>query len=109
MRNIENEELVKSMYGFGGGFFLGKTCGILVGGAGLISMYMEDTEESTEKTKRMVQEFTQWFEEEFGSTECSDLRKEEREEMIIECGNMIEKSFNKIMTMLSEEGIDIYQ
>ena len=54
-------------------------------------------------------EVTQWFESEYGSINCIDLREEKDENMIRVCGHMMEESFNKIMTMLTEAEIDIYQ
>lgn len=109
MKNKENDELVKAMFGFGDGLYSGKTCGVLLGGISLISIYVEDNEDSRVDGIKMVAEFTDWFESEFGSTECRDLKKEDPIEMIDVCGGMIELSFNKVMTILSEKGIDIYQ
>lgn len=109
MKGETNEEFVKSMFGFGAGMFSGRTCGTLIGGVALISMYMGESKEDRENTERLTIEFADWFEKEFGSSACKDLRREDEAEMLDFCSDMIEKSFNHIMNMLTEEGIDIYQ
>ncbi len=107
IRDMSNNELVRAMYSFGGGFFTGKTCGTLIGGAALISMFLEDTENGNEKVKELTNEYVQWFEKEEKSINCIDIRKEDQMEMIDECSGLVEKNFNYIVELLKRNGVDI--
>ncbi|WP_100065570.1 C-GCAxxG-C-C family protein [Miniphocaeibacter massiliensis] len=107
-KEIKNEELVRAMYSFGGGFFAGRTCGTLVGGAALISMFLEDTENGNEKAKELINEYVNWFEKEGSSINCVDIRKEDQMEMIEECSGLVEKNFEYIVKLLNDNGVDIY-
>jgi len=110
---IENIPLVKSMAALCAGVGnTGKTCGIVTGGACLFGLYAGkgvDTETRDDNLKKMVQEYVQWFEEEFESTQCVDMitvdvlnDMEHNEGYPIKCGNAIQKSYNKINEILKE-------
>ncbi len=83
----ENEDLTKASTGFGGGIGgIQSTCGALTGGvlglslkygrdasylSGPVDAALKKQEEAIEQTARLVK----WFEREFGSTLCAELRK----------------------------------
>lgn len=112
---IENVQLVKAMAGLCAGVGgSGKTCGIVTGCACLLGLYAGkglDTEIRDDNLKKMIQKFIQWFEDEFESIECSDIITvdvlkdiDENEAYPIKCGNMMQKSYNKINEILKGYG-----
>ena len=112
---IENIPLVKSMAGLCAGVGnTGKTCGVVTGGACLLALYAGKglaTDVRDDNLKKMIQEFVQWFEEEFESTECVDIITvdvlndiNEKQAYPIKCGNIMQKSYNKINEILKEHG-----
>ena len=66
---IENVSLIKAMAGLCAGVGnTGKTCGVVTGGACLFGLYAGkgiDIEIRDDNLKKMIQEFVQWFEDEF--------------------------------------------
>ncbi|AQR93441.1 MULTISPECIES: DVU_1555 family C-GCAxxG-C-C protein [Clostridium] len=112
---LENVPLVKSMAGLCAGVGnTGKTCGIITGGACLFGLYAGkglDTEVRDDNLKKMIQEFVQWFEDEFEYTECIDLITvdvlndiNESEAYPVKCGNTMQKCYNKIDEILKNYG-----
>jgi C_GCAxxG_C_C family probable redox protein len=115
---LENVSLIKAMAGLCAGVGnTGKTCGVVTGGACLFGLYAGkgiDIEIRDDNLKKMIQEFVQWFEDEFESTECADIITvdvlndiNEREAYPIKCGNIMQKSYNKINEILKENGYGI--
>lgn len=115
---IENIPLIRATAGLCAGVGnTGKTCGVVTGGACLFGLYAGkgiDTEIRDDNLKKMIQEFVQWFEDEFESTECADIITvdvlndiNEREAYPIKCGNIMQKSYNKINEILKEYGYEI--
>lgn len=111
--NLENVALVKAMNGLCGGIGMsGKTCGVVTAVACLFGLYAgkgSDTETRDENLGKMINEYIQWFEEEFESTECVDMISvdvlkgiNENQSYPIKCGNVIQKSYNKIEEILKE-------
>ena len=114
---IENVQLIKAMAGLCAGVGnTGKTCGVVTGGACLFGLYAGkgiDIEIRDDNLKKMNQEFVQWFEDEFESSECADIITvdvlndiNEREAYPIKCGNIMQKSYNKINEILKENGYE---
>lgn len=114
---IENVQLIKAMAGLCAGVGnTGKTCGVVTGGACLFGLYAGkgiDIEIRDDNLKKMIQEFVQWFEDEFESSECADIITvdvlndiNEREAYPIKCGNIMQKSYNKINEILKENGYE---
>lgn len=115
---IENVSLIKAMAGLCAGVGnTGKTCGIVTGGACLFGLYAGkgiDIEIRDDNLKKMIQEFVQWFEDEFESSECADIitvdvlnDMNEKEAYPIKCGNIMQKSYNKINEILKENGYEV--
>ena len=73
----ENEDLLRAANGLCMGVgSTQKTCGVLTGGVAIFGLYAgkgKDMEYPKMEYSEMVDEYTEWFEEEFGSTECSDI------------------------------------
>ena len=112
---LENAALVKAMNGLCAGVGnTGKTCGVVTGAACLFGTYAGKGTESESKDnnlKKMIQEFVQWFEEEFQHLDCVDLitvdvlnDMNQSEVYPVKCGNTIQKSYNKVNEILKEYG-----
>lgn len=75
----DNPDFVQAVAGLGGGIgFTGKTCGALTGGACLLSLYANASEESDKVTSvAMIDELVDWFETEMGQAHgginCEDI------------------------------------
>lgn len=111
----ENVPLVKSMSGLCAGIgSCGKACGALTGAACIFGIYAgkgTDIEIRDDNLKKMIQQFAQWFEDEFEYSECVDIITvdvlkdiNEHEVYPVKCGNIIQKSYNKINEILKEYG-----
>lgn len=113
--NLENIPAVKAMASLCGGLGnLGKTCGVVTAGTCILGMYAgkgEDAELKDGNLKKMIKEYTDWFEEEFEGTECVDIVSvdvlkdiNEYEVYPTRCGSIIQKSYNKLNSILQEYG-----
>ena len=56
--------------------------------------------------KKIINEFVKWFENTFGTVECSTLDPYEKREV---CPVMLKESFLKILALLEENNIDLYE
>lgn len=112
---IENVPLVKAMSGLCAGIgSQGKACGVLTGAACLFGIFAgKGTDEETrdDNLKKMIQEFTKWFENEFEYSECVDIITvdvlsdiNQHEAYPVKCGSIIQKSYNKVNEILKEYG-----
>lgn len=105
----ENVDLVKSAHGLCKGVG-GKqnTCGVLSGGILILSLYAgkgKDEEYSKENYGTMVNEFLNWFEEEFKSTDCVDIIgvkefNDGENSYMLKCGDIVIKSYEKVIEIL---------
>lgn len=87
-----------------------KTCGVLSGGIAVLGLYAgkgTDTEYPKQGFSDMVDEYTDWFENEFGSTQCQDIIGvcsitdfQSRQEYRLKCGDILMKSYGKIQEIL---------
>ena len=103
----ENDELIKALYALGDGVHSGKTCGIVTGGAIAINLLAKDSSiEENLKFKKLINEYVEWFENTFGSVECTVLDPEKKREV---CPVMLKESFLKILSILEENNIDLYE
>ena len=106
-----NEDLLRALNGFCIG--IGNTpkiCGVLTAGIAILGLYAgkgNNTEYPKSCYSDMVDEYTQWFETEFGSTECIDLIGvvsitdwKTKQEYRLKCGNLLMKSYEKIQEIL---------
>ncbi len=94
-----------------------KTCGVLNGGIAVLGLYAgkgTDTEYPKPEFTAMVDEFTEWFENQFGSTQCQDLigvstitDLQSNQEYRLKCGNILIDSFQKIQQILQENDFEL--
>lgn len=111
----ENDDLVRSVNGlFNGIGGKQKTCGTLIGGVMILGLYAgraKVEEDYKENYSGMTREFIDWFENEFGSMDCADIigvkKFEEGEEsFMLKCGDIIVKSYEKVIQILNENGYE---
>ena len=103
----ENDELIKVLYSLGNGVHSGKMCGIITGGAIAVNLLArDDSPDERLKFKKIINEFVKWFENTFGSVECSTLDPYKKREV---CPVMLKESFLKILALLEENNIDLYE
>jgi C_GCAxxG_C_C family probable redox protein len=112
MHQNENEGLIRAMSGLGGGMFTRKACGTLTGGCCLLASYVAgevNEEERTAKSKAMVTEFVDWFENTYKCVQCEELVSEDTQDRARICPHIVHDSFVKCMEILSEHGYDPYE
>jgi C_GCAxxG_C_C family probable redox protein len=113
----ENEDLLRAANGLCMGIGSAqKTCGVLTGGIAILGLYAgkgKDTEYPKLEYTDMVDEYTEWFEGEFGSTECSDIigicavkDLATNQGYILKCGDIMVKSYEKIQEILSDHNFE---
>lgn len=106
----ENEDLIRAVHGLCRGIGdAQKTCGVLIGGIGVIGLYAgkgSEREYAGENLSHMIEEYCEWFESEFESTECERLigvtRFEDGDQSYqVKCGEMLVESYAKVCEILS--------
>ena len=113
----ENPDLIRAVGGLCNGIGNSqKTCGVITGGIGILGLYAgkgEDQEYRKEEYNTMVEEYMEWFEEEFESTECANLigvteffDPEHDTSYQVKCGEMIQEGYMKVMEILSDHGYE---
>lgn len=109
----ENPDVMKAVnglcMGIGG---MQMTCGLLTGGIAILGLYAgkgKDNEQPHSDFFTMVKEYADWFESEFESTECRDIIGEcsmaeykSNQSLLMKCGNMLMKCYEKVQEILSE-------
>ncbi len=112
---IENDDLIRSANGLCKG--LGGRqgiCGVLSGGIMIISLYAgkgNNNEHCKENYGEMVNEFIDWFEDEFQSLECIDIIGVNKFEgknnsYMLKCGNILVKSYEKVESIINESNFE---
>ncbi|MEW9122293.1 MAG: DVU_1555 family C-GCAxxG-C-C protein [Thermotaleaceae bacterium] len=109
----ENEDLIRAVSGLCKG--IGgrqKTCGVLTGGIGILGLYAgkgNEMEYSKENYGSMVEEYMDWFENQFKSTECIDIigvysfaDDSRNMDYNIKCGDILLRSYERIQEILLE-------
>jgi len=113
----ENEDLLRAVNGLCMGIgSTQKICGVLTGGIAVLGLYAgkgKDREYPKQEYSDMVDEYSQWFETEFGSTECSDIigvctitDYQTNEEYRMKCADLMVKSYDKIREILRDNGFE---
>ncbi|TCO71823.1 DVU_1555 family C-GCAxxG-C-C protein [Marinisporobacter balticus] len=107
----KNHDLIRVAHGLCKGIgSTQKTCGVLTGGIGILGLYAgkgHEEEYTQENFSRMMDTFCEWFESEFGSTECIDLIgvtefENGDQSYQVKCGDILVKSYMKVYEVLSE-------
>lgn len=113
----ENADLLRAVNGLclGAGSYQ-KTCGVLTGGIAILGLYAgkgNDTEYPKHGFSEMVDEYTDWFLSEFGSTECKDIigacsvtDYQTNQSYRMKCGDILSKSYQKIQEILEEHDFE---
>ena len=107
----ENADLLRAVNGLCMGIgSTQKTCGVLNGGISVLGLYAgkgTDREYPKPQFSDMVDEYTEWFESEFGSTQCQDIIGvcsvtdfRSHQEYRLKCGDILMKSCGKIQEIL---------
>jgi len=112
MRGESNFGLIKALGALGGGFQCRKTCGALLGGCCAIASYGAKGEVGGEESfeyKPLVTALAEWFENEFGGTDCKDLVIYEPIYTLEFCPGLVRKTFLKCVELLEEANIDPYE
>jgi len=113
----ENADLLRAVnglcMGIGG---TQKTCGVLTGGIAILGLYAgkgKDTEYPGPEFSKMMDEYLDWFESEFGSTECRDIigvgcitDYETNQSYMIKCGDTLMKSYEKVLEILGNHNFE---
>ena len=108
-----NEDLIRAVNGLCIGIGSNqKICGVLTGGIAVLGLYAgkgSDREFPRPEYSIMTDEYTEWFESEFGSTDCSDIigvctvtSYKTNENYLLKCGDILTKSYEKIAQILEE-------
>jgi C_GCAxxG_C_C family probable redox protein len=113
----ENDDLLRAVNGLCMGVGNAqKTCGVLTGGIAILGLYAgkgNDIEYPSQEYSRMVDEYREWFESEFGSTECVDIigvcsvtDYTTNQEYRLKCGDTLKKSYEKIPEILRNHNFE---
>lgn len=112
----ENMDLIRAVNGLCKGIGdAQKTCGVLTGGIGIIGLYAgkgEEREYTKEGYSLMLDEYLEWFDEAFESTQCLDLigvtkfTDANNQSYMVKCGDILMKSYYKIQGILTEHGYE---
>lgn len=112
-----NEDLLRAVNGLCIGIGSNqKICGVLTGGIAILGLYAgkgSDKEFPKPEYSAMADKYTEWFESEFESTECSDIigvctvtDYKTNQNYILKCGDILIKSYEKIAEILSEHDFE---
>lgn len=108
----ENSGVVRTMAALNEGMCgSGRLCGCLTGGSCLLAYFagkgLEPEEAEHPAFRKMVTEFSSWFEEtwgqQFGGVNCDDLLEDNMANRMLRCPEIIQSSFEKCMTLLEEQ------
>jgi len=114
-RGEENPGLVRALGGLCHGMGqCGMTCGVLTGGACVLSFYLgkgADGEESFDKADLVLSEYVDWFVNrttQYGGTACADILGEcpDGKPDMSRCADLIGEGWGTILTLLTSFGVD---
>jgi hypothetical protein len=114
-RGEDNPGLVRALGGLCHGMGqCGRTCGVLTGGACVVSLYLgkgADHETASDKADLAVSEFVDWFTErtaQYGGTACADILGEcfQDKPDLSRCAELIGEAWAQILTILTGLGVD---
>jgi hypothetical protein len=114
-RGEDNPGLVRALGGLCHGMGqCGRTCGVLTGGACVVSLYLgkgADHEAASDKADLAVSEFVDWFTErtgQYGGMACADILGEcfENKPDLSRCAELIGEAWAQILTILTGLGVD---
>jgi hypothetical protein len=111
----ENPPLVRAMAGLakGAGICSG-TCGAMTAGACILALYAGkggDEEQELESFQPILAQLNEWFDDRtkpHGGSLCHQITEDRANsmEMVQRCGSIISDTYDKVMELLVENGID---
>lgn len=110
----DNPELLRAMSGLATGMGSGMSCGALTGGCCLIALYAGTDGEGRDEHPRlplMLEEYTQWFREEFGRTyggiDCANIMQDDPQLKNQRCPTLILAAVKKAREILEANGFEL--
>ena len=112
LQGRSNPDLVRSMAGLCHGIaFSGNTCGVLTGGACLLSYYAgkgSDGEEMKQGFATMLTDLAYWFKQaigtQYGGVSCAEILVRSPDRAV--CKDIVLATYTKVMELLTEHGFD---
>lgn len=108
---LDEPNLVKAMTGLAGGLGgCGKNCGALTGGVAMISLFAgrgAPEEEAAPELAEMVSQFLAWFEETYGSADCGDIIRGDKENIPSTCPQLVCAACRKALDILRDYGFPV--
>ncbi|MEG1633279.1 MAG: C-GCAxxG-C-C family protein [Oscillospiraceae bacterium] len=108
----ENPDLLRAMGGLNGGLGnTGSVCGVLTGGACLISYFAgkgEADELQSPDCDAVIAEFSEWFHDycaEYGGCDCRIILNGDPKNKLQRCPLMVQAAFEKCMELLEGRGL----
>lgn len=71
----QHPEIAQAMQSFGSGLASGMVCGCVLGAVAAFGHLSPGSVEGKQKSNAQAQELIGWFNDEFGTTECRELKK----------------------------------
>ena len=111
----DNPELIRAMGGLNGGVgFSGRLCGVLTGGACLISLYAgkgEAEEQEDSQVNDLIRQLADWFQMEacaaYAGCNCTDILEENPNNRMTRCPQLVQQTFEKATALLTQAGYDL--
>ncbi len=101
LKEEENDQLVQAVSGLCLGMKSGLVCGALTGGACMLTLFDENSDE-------MVQELAEWFRavygEKYGGIDCTDITLDDPHRRQMECPDLIQATYLQAKRILSDYG-----
>lgn len=109
----ENSGVVRTMAALNEGMCgTGHLCGCLTGGSCLLAYFagkgLEADELEHPAFRKMVADFSAWFEEtwgqQYGGVNCDDILEDNAANRMLRCPEIVQSSFEKCLELLEESG-----
>ncbi len=101
LKGEENDQLVQAASGLCLGMKSGLVCGALTGGACMLTLFDENSDE-------MVQELAEWFRavcgEKYGGIDCAEITHDDPQRRQMVCPDLIQATYLQAKRILSDYG-----
>lgn len=108
---LEEPNLIKAMSGLAGGLGgCGRNCGALTGGVSMLSLFAgrgTAEEEADPDLPAMISEYLAWFEETYGSPDCNDIIRGDRDNIPLTCPQLVCACARKALEILESCGFSV--
>ena len=98
----ENQGVIDAAGALCGGFYTGKLCGVLTGGACLLC-YLEPQKAVD---SGLIAQLFDWFEKEFSAIDCLDLLGDDPMAKMEVCPVLFDRTYEKVMELLDGIGYE---